>query len=155
MKKRLGIVIASVLASILCVIGLTACGGGGAVQAHLTENTQERVVIAIDKTDGKATVMDALELLKDEVSVVSETGAYGAFITAINGAENVVTESTATTSKGYSWNLYTSDMSNAYEETTITVNGTTCGMAAFGASSLVVKQGYVYVWAYEYYDYSW
>jgi len=157
MKHKLAKALAAVVAVICAVSGMVACSGGGDVTVKLVDSSAERVVLRVEKTDGKANAFDMLEYLEDkgQLTVTSEDSAYGAFITAINGVANRVDESTATSSKGYSWTLYTSDLQNAYEETTITVEGRQCGMAAFGASTLIAKEGALYVWVYEYYSYEW
>ena len=146
------------LLSVLLIVGcFVACNQGGTTKAKLDSVTDTQIVMSIEQTDGNANAFDALKSLRDQglISFDYTQDIYGAFITSINGTAAQNIESTATTSKGYAWTLYTSDMENAYEETTITVGETVCGMSAFGASSLTVKQGCLYVWVYEYYDYSW
>lgn len=146
------------LAVVLTAICFTACGiYTNTVVATLDYKTEDAIVMTVTTTDGKATAFDALKYLQDkgQITFTYEDSTYGAFITAINGKENVVTESTQNSSKGASWMFYTSDKENAYEETTTEINGVTYYSCAFGASGLVVKEGETYVWVYETYEYTW
>ena len=133
-----------------------ACKNGNTT-AKIESITETQIVISIEETDGKATAFDALKSLRNQdiISFDYVESSYGAYITSINGKAEYVIESTLTSSKGYSWKLYTSDLQNAYEEKTVEVSGTTCGESAFGASSLTVKTDKLYVWVFEYYEYTW
>lgn len=145
-------------AFLLCFITAfsVACKNGETV-AKIESVTETQIVMSIEETDGKATAFDALKSLRNQdlISFDYVESSYGAYITSINGKAEYVIESTLTSSKGYSWMLYTSDMENAYEEKSIKISGITCGQSAFGASSLAVKSGELYVWVFEYYEYTW
>ena len=80
---------------------------------------------------------------------------YGAYITSINGKAETVISSTLNSSEGYTWSFYTSDMEYAYGDPSIEIDGRVCGLSSLGASSLIVKEGELYVWVYEYYSYVW
>lgn len=160
MKRKITAFFTFVLTVALTVCCLVACGDkGGETKAKLvTDQTSDvQIVMTIEETDGNANAFDALKSLRNQdlLSFDYTTGSYGAYITSINGKAEVVTESTANSSKGASWMLYTSDMDNAYDTTTITVGETVCGQASLGASSLTVKEGALYVWVYESYEYTW
>ena len=157
MKRKIINFVTFMLAMITLAIAFVACTNGGETKAKLESATETQIVMLIEETDGKANAFDALKSLRDQdlLSFDYTTSQYGSYITSINGKAEAVTESTANSSKGYSWMLYTSDMSNAYESDTITVGDTICGSAAMGASTLKVKEGAFYVWVYKEYNYTW
>ena len=145
-------------AVLLCFItSFSVACKNGETTAKIESVTETQIVMSIEETDGKATALDALKSLRNQdlISFDYIESSYGAYITSINGKAEYVIESTLTSSKGYSWMLYTSDMENAYEEKSIEINGITCGQSAFGASSLAVKSDELYVWVFEYYEYTW
>lgn len=159
MKRRFLQITTLLLAVIFFAICFTACNvyKSGEVSVKLISSTEESVVFTVTETDGKATAFDALKCLQTngKLTFTSEDSGYGAFITAIGDKKNEVTESTANSSKGYSWMLYTSDTAMAIEETTTVIDGTTYYSSSVGASSLTVKKGETYVWVYEEYSYTW
>lgn len=156
MKSKTVKLVTLILTVVLSVLSLVSCNGGE-TKAKLVSADETQIVMKIEETDGNATAFDALKSLRDQdlISFDYTTSQYGAYITSINEKAETVTESTANTSKGYSWMLYTSDMENAYEADTITMDGTVCGSAAKGASLLQVKEGALYVWMYKAYSYEW
>jgi hypothetical protein len=156
MKRKMANLVTLILTVALSVLSFAACNGGE-TKAKLVSADETQIVMTIEETDGNATAFDALKSLRDQdlISFDYTTSQYGTYITSINGKAEVLTESTANSSKGSSWMLYTSDMENAYESDTITVDGTVCGSAAKGASSLQVKEGALYVWVYKAYSYEW
>lgn len=158
MKRKFLQITTLLLAVIFSAMCFTACNAyTSGVTVKLDSLTETAVVMTVTKTDGKATAFDALKCLQDngKLDFVSEDSGYGAFIKSINGKENVVTESTANSSKGASWMLYTSDKEKAIEETTTVIDGVTYYSSSVGASSLTVKEGETYVWVYESYDFTW
>lgn len=91
------------------------------------------------------TLLDYMGKMSAEGKLTYETSGSGDFImiTSINGMSQ----------KGSSyWMLYTNDTTEGVASTeygSYEYNGETLGMANFGAASLVVKDGCVYVWAYQ------
>lgn len=156
MKQKITRMVSFIITAVVSIACFAACQGGTTV-AKLESTTAEQIVLSIEKTDGKANAFDALKSLRnqDQISFDYTLSTYGAYITSINGKAETIVSSTANSSEGYSWMLYTSDMENAYETASITVDGRTCGQSAMGASSLTVKEGEIYVWVYEYYNYTW
>ena len=159
MKRKITELLTFVLTVIFSAFCLVACNRGGETTARLVEEhtSATQIVMTIEKTDGKATAFDALKSLRNQdlISFDYSTSSYGAYITSINGKAEVITESTANSSKGSSWILYTSDMDSAYDTKTIMIGETVCGQSSLGASSLIVKEGVLYVWVYEAYEYTW
>ena len=145
------------LAMVVTVFSFTACFKSGKTTAKLESISETQVIMFIEQTDGNANALDALKSLRDQdlISFDYVTGQYGSYITSINGKAEMVTESTANSSKGFSWMLYTSDMEMAYESDTIMVGERVCGASSMGASMLTVKEGEVYVWVYKEYSYTW
>jgi hypothetical protein len=163
MKRKIVNLLTLMLTVILSVLALVSCdnilttGKGGTTKAKLESTSETQIVMLIEETDGNANAFDALKSLRDQdlISFDYTTSQYGSYITSINGKAEAVTESTANSSKGYSWMLYTSDMENAYESDTIMVGDRVCGSSAMGASTLTVKEGALYVWVYKEYNYTW
>lgn len=143
--------------SIVLLTCFVACNNGGETKVKLVSSTDTQIVMQVEETDGNANALNALKSIRNQdlISFDYLDSTYGAYITSISGKAEQIIESTLTSSKGYSWALYTSDIDNAYLEETITVDGVVCGKAAMGASSLIVKKDALYVWVYEYYEYSW
>ena len=158
MTRKLSSLFTLVLTILLLMLSLVSCNGG-TTTAKLVSVTEMQIVMKIEKTDGAASAFDALKSLKEQGKLNFEytESEYGAYITSINGKAEENIESTMSSSKGYSWTLYTSDTEWAYmdEGTTITAEDAICGKSSVGASALKVKENCVYVWVYEYYDYSW
>lgn len=157
MKRKIVNFVTIMFVMLTFAITFVACTNGGETKAKLESTTETQIVMVIEETDGNANAFDALKSLRDQdlISFDYTTSQYGSYITSINGKAEAVTESTTNSSKGYSWMLYTSDMDNAYESDTITVDGTVCGSATMGASTLKVKEGALYVWVYKEYNYTW
>ena len=163
MKRKIVNLLTLMLAIITSMLVFVSCDNilmtdkGGTTKAKLESTSETQIVMLIEETDGNANAFDALKSLRDQdlISFDYTTSQYGSYITSINGKAEAVTESTANSSKGYSWMLYTSDMENAYESDTITVGDKVCGGSAMGASTLTVKEGELYVWVYKEYNYTW
>lgn len=157
MKQKLIRIASFLLTAIVSIACFAACQGGKTEAKLLDSTTSEQIVISIEATDGKANALDALKMLRNQdlISFDYTTSTYGAYITSINGKAEAIVSSTTNSSEGYSWMLYTSDAEYAYESTTISVEGKTCGQSSVGASSLTVKVGEIYVWVYEHYNYTW
>ena len=157
MKRKTYTLLTFMLSVLMSVVCLVSCNKGGETTAKLVDSTDVQIVMAIEETDGNASAFDALKSLRNQdlISFDYTESSYGAYITSINGKAEQIVESTAKSSKGYSWTLYTSDMEVAYEDATITYGETVCGKSSLGASALVVKEGETYIWVYEYYEYTW
>lgn len=157
MKRKIVNLVTLMLAVLAAMLACVSCQKGGETKAKLLSATETQIVMQIEETDGNANAFDALKSLRNQdlLSFDYTTSQYGAYITSINGKAETVTESTANSSSGYSWMLYTSDMENAYESDTITVGEIVCGSAARGASLLQVKENALYVWVYKEYNYTW
>lgn len=157
MKRKFLNLLTLMLAVMTSILVFVSCDNGGTTKAKLQSTSETQIVMFIEETDGNANAFDALKSLREQdlISFDYSTSQYGSYITSINGKAEMVIESTANSSKGYSWMLYTSDMENAYESDTITVGDTVCGSSAMGASSLKVKEGALYVWVYKEYNYTW
>ena len=153
MKRKMKCILTLLIATVLCLFGFTACKKEmGETKALVLECvTETMVVMKIVEAEENATALSALTKLKQdgEIAFVSVDGAYGAYITSINGKA----EQSSGTS-GYSWMLYTSDAENSSTEFgSVEYNGKTYGQASQGASSLVVKAEEYYIWSYEAWSY--
>jgi hypothetical protein len=136
--KRKFLSIFLVITALFC---LFSCGGGE-VKCTLAQVDETRVVISVEETDGKGTLLNCMEYLAEENSSFSYDFSVG-MLTAINGKSN----DAATYSY---WMLYTSDdemVNTAWG--TIEYNGETLGSAIIGAETLIVEAGEVYVWVYQ------
>ena len=121
------------------------------VTAYLESCTDTIVAIKVTATTNETAALNLLKILQEngELTFESFDGGYGAYVTSINGKSEVVNGT-----EGYSWMLYTSDEKfSSTEFGSITYNGVTYGQAAVGASSLKVKAGEYYIWAYERWSY--
>ena len=156
MKRKVKSLIFYLLCAIL-IFSCTACHLGGKTTANLVSVREESVVMSIQETDGEANAFNALESLKEQGKITFEfvDSTYGAYVTSINGKAEMVISSTLNSSEGYTWSFYTSDMEYAYDYQSIEIDGRVCGLSSLGASSLIVKEGELYVWVYEYYSYEW
>ena len=107
MKRKIINLATFMLAMITLTIAFVACISGGETKAKLESVTETQIVMLIEETDGKANAFDALKSLRDQdlISFDYTTSQYGSYITSINGKAEAVTESTANSSKGYSWML--------------------------------------------------
>ncbi len=130
MKKFLTL-LTSVLAIIACCF-IAACAD---------ETTQPVVITASDSSfeyDGK-TLNDYMEYLQEDGELTFTVS--GGMVTSINGKSN--------TTNSY-WMLYTNDTENSNEAWgTFEHEGQIYGSATLGAQTLAVKQGCIYVWAYQ------
>ena len=156
MKRKIYTFFTFLLTVVTFACFLVSCNKGGETKAKLESSTAEQIVIKIEETDGEANAFDALKSLRNQdlISFDYTESTYGAYVTSINGKAEQVIESTMTSAKGYSWALYTSDTEYAYTDSTVTYGETVCGKSAMGASSVTVKKGAIYIWVYEYYEYT-
>ena len=152
MKRKLYLFPTLFLCLLMSVCRFASCQKDGKTKAvSLEYATETMIVMKVTEAEENATALSALNKLKEDgkLDFVALDGGYGAYVTSINGKEE-----TAEGTSGYSWMLYTSDTEfSSTEFGTIEYNGEAYGQAALGASSLVVKTGHYYIWAYTYWSY--
>lgn len=139
MKRKIISLCTLMLAVVMSVFILVSCGGGN-VKASVAEATETLVVIKIEKTDEKATLLDAMEALKEDEKLSFDISA--GMITSINGKANAADYSSC-------WMLYTSDSEMANAAWAIEYDGKMLGSAVVGAETLTVVEGEYYVWSYQ------
>lgn len=138
--KKFSAVITLILVLSLCATALIGCGG--TAKAELLYATDGLVVFRINEKMDNATVLDALNYLKEEgkLDFKSETGAWGAYITEVNGVAEVVGATS-----GKSWMAYSSDPDgSSLEFGSFTYEGLALGQTANGVSTQLVKVGCIY-----------
>ena len=140
MKRKMHALFTLLLTVIMSVCMLVACDMKGSAKAEIVEKTENMVVIKVNETEGFATLLDAMNYLKNEGELTFEI--VGGMISSIEGKSNPADFSSC-------WMLFTSDeeMSNA-EWGTTTYNGNTYASAILGAESLTVSAGEYYVLEY-------
>lgn len=152
MKRKLYLFPTLFLCLLMSVCCFASCQKDGETKAvSLEYATETMIVMKVTEAEENATALSALNKLKEDgkLDFVALDGGYGAYVTSINGKEE-----TSEGTSGYSWMLYTSDTEfSSTEFGTIEYNGEAYGQAALGASSLVVKTGHYYIWAYTYWSY--
>ena len=131
----------SILLVAVALFCLLSCGGGE-VKCTLAEMSETRVVISVEETDGKGTLLSCMEYLGEENSSSTYDFSIG-MLTAINGKSNDAVANQY-------WMLYTSDgeMANTAWGS-VEYEGKTLGSAIIGAEVLIVKEGETYVWVYQ------
>lgn len=138
MKKQF-----KLLATLLCLVvafATVACG-----KSSDFEYVIEVDLSAYEFESETVTLLDYMNKLVEDGKMTFTTSGSGEMIliTAINGKEQ--------TTKSY-WMLYTNDDTEGIASTeygSYEYAGQTLGSANFGAASLNVKDGCVYVWAYK------
>ena len=111
------------------------------VKAAAVEYTAEDVVAirVLEETDGK--LVDVMERLQADGLMTFTKDSQG-MVTAVNGTENAADWSAC-------WMLHTSDAEfSSTEWGGYEYKGETLGSAIFGADTLPVKKGEVYIWVY-------
>lgn len=135
MKKFLTF-LASVLMVLACCF-VVACGDKEPIKVD--ENTV--IITAADSSfdfDNK-TLKEYMDHLQDGQKITYAIS--DGMITTINGKSN--------TTNSY-WMLYTSDSENANQEWgKFEYNDSVYGSATLGAEALIVKEGCIYIWAYQ------
>ena len=98
--------------------------------------SNEQMTISNDTT-----LLDYMNSLKNDGELVFELN--NGMVNSINGIANPLDWSSC-------WMLYTSDENNANNAWgTIEYKGKVYGSALFGAETLIVKDGYTYVWVFK------
>ena len=133
MKKKI-VSLVSLVSAVLALVALFALAG-----CKKSPVTADDVVIqATAEHDGK-TLLAVMEELQ-EAGELSFTVSDG-MIVELNGTKQ--------TAPSY-WILYTSDKENANEQwRTFEYEGEVLGFAVLGVGELTVKEGCLYIWAFE------
>ena len=141
MKRKITIFVTFLLTLTISVLALVGCNGEGTAKAEIALKNETTVVIKVNETEGFATLLDAMQYLKDQEELNFEI--TGGMVSSIEGKANPVDWSAC-------WMLYTSDeeMSNT-EWGTTTYEGKVYGSAILGAESLSVASNEYYIWVYE------
>ena len=135
MKKKV-VSLVSLVSAVLTLFSLVALAGCKKSPVTADENT---VVIQASAEHGGKTLLSVMEALQaaGELSFTVSDG----MIVELNGTEQ--------TASSY-WMLYTSDKENANEQWgTFEYEGEVLGSAVSGAGELTVKEGCLYIWAFE------
>ena len=152
MKRKISLFVTLLLSLVMSVCCLVSCQKDGETKAvSLEQVTETMVVMKVTQAEENATALSALTKLKEEgqIEFVVTESVYGSYITSINGKQEV-----SSGNSGYSWMLYTSDTELSITEFgTVEYNGVEYGQASLGASSLVVKEGHLYIWYYTEWSY--
>ena len=135
MKKKV-VSLVSLISAVLALFSLVALAGCKQPPATADENT---VVIRASAEHSGKTLLSVMEELQ-EAGELSFTVSDGK-ITELNGTKQ--------TPSNY-WILYTSDEESANEQWgTFEYEGEVLGSAVSGAGELAVKEGCLYIWAFE------
>lgn len=136
MKKFLAML--GALIALLAVVGCSEKGDGDVVaKVEAAETTLE---IVIEQLEGEMTLLEAMQALETQGEFTFEADATG-MIVSINGKEN------ASDWSKY-WALYILDAELSEMAYGIEWKGQQLGFSNFGASTLPVEEGGVYVWKY-------
>ena len=108
--------------------------------ATVQQATEDMVaILVLEETDGR--LVDVMESLQADGLMTFTKDSQG-MVTAVNGTENAADWSAC-------WMLYTSDAEfSSTEWGGYEYKGETLGSAIFGADTLPVKKGEVYIWVY-------
>lgn len=132
MKKFFGI-----FAAVFAMLALAVCAGC-APKGRVTEDGNTVVIRATAEQDGKTLL-----------SVMEELQAAGELTFTVSDGMVVELNGTKQTASSY-WMLYTSDEESANEQWgTFEYEGEVLGSAVSGAGELIVKEGCLYIWAFE------
>ena len=135
MKKKV-VSLVSLVSAVLALFSLVALAGCKKSPVTADENTV--VIRATAEQDGMTllAVMEELQTAGELSFTVSD-----GMIVELNGTKQ--------TASSY-WMLYTSDEESANEQWgTFEYEGEVLGSAVSGAQSLIVKEGCLYIWAFE------
>ena len=143
-------------------IVLSGCGKGRVKFLTAADGKAENAIFTAESglitLDDSTSVADYIAALKDngELDYTAEDGAYGLFITSVNGIENVTDEGGT---HGWSWAIYTNlteldgVVYSSADYGTYQADGVTLYSASYGASGLPCVEGYVYALVYS--EWSW
>ncbi len=140
MKKffvTVGMLLSMLLAAAFCV----GCTPSEGVKVKATvQTTETEIIIVVESVEGDAKLIDAMKALQEEGKLSFVADGQG-MIQSINGKENAADWSQY-------WSLYISDAELSDMTYGIERNGQQLGFSNFGAESLPVATGGVYVWLY-------
>ena len=151
--------ILALLSSLICLFAIFAFAGCAGKRIEKgTLDGKDCIIINVDTVEKDMSFADYMQVLKDEgkLKYEGEVGAYGLFLTSLNGVENVSTDNGY---KGTSWMLYIDfdvldDVIYADSDTYYEYNGKKLYSSMNGASGTPCLEGHTYVWVYEDYDYT-
>ena len=141
MKRKIYVVLTFLLTLTISVLALVGCNQEGKAKAEIVSKNDTMVVIKVNETEGFATLLDAMNYLKDAGELTF--GISGGMVSSIEDKANPSDWSAC-------WMLYTSDVELSNTEWgTIKYDGKTYGSAIVGAESLRVAVGELYIWSYD------
>jgi hypothetical protein len=104
------------------------------------DTVENKVIITVtDQVEEDTNLFEFMGVLKDNNLLTYEynTGAYGAYITSINGVQADFNQF---------WGLYSDDEEFTTTTDQIECNGKVYSQTILGAESLIVKQNKTYIW---------
>ena len=139
MKRRIYSLAILLLTIVISVFAFVGCDKGHA-KAEIISKTDTMVVIKVNEAEGFATLLDAMNYLKNEGELTFEVA--GGMASSIEGKANPADWSAC-------WMVYTSDAEMANAKYTVEYNGNIYGQAILGVESLPIVAGAYYVWSYD------
>ena len=139
MKKIFSAILALIISIVM--LSLLGCGENNLV----IKETDTYIVITASneqmQINSDTTLVDYMNSLKEDGELSFEI--KNGMVNSVNGIENPLDYSSC-------WMLYTSDTENSNSVWgTIEYKGNTYGSAVLGAESLIIKDGYLYIWVYQ------
>ena len=139
MKKIFSAILALIISIVM--FSLLGCGENNLV----IKETDTYIVITASNEQmqiySDTTLVDYMNSLKEDGELSFEI--KNGMVNSVNGIENPLDYSSC-------WMLYTSDTENSNSVWgTIEYKGNTYGSAVLGAESLIIKDGYLYIWVYQ------
>ena len=139
MKKILSAIITIIIS--IAMLSLVGCGGENIV----IKETDTYIVITASnqqmQINSDTTLVDYMNSLKEDNKLDFEI--KGGMVNSVNGIENPIDYSSC-------WMLYTNDTENSNSLWGhVEYKGNTYGSAVLGAESLIIKEGYIYIWVYQ------
>lgn len=157
MKTKISALILSAVC-LLAIIAFAGCADEGKTVEKGTLDGKNCIIINADGVENEKSVADYMAVLKDggKLEYEGEIGAYGLYLTSLNGVDNVSTDNGY---KGTSWMLYIDfdildGVIYADSQTYYEYEGKKFYSSMNGASGTPCLNGHTYVWVYEDYDYT-
>ena len=132
---------------VLSLLAASLVGCSGATEVELLFSDEKLVVFKVNSVNGNATLLDALNALKEQGDLDFEvqSGSYGAYITKVNGKSEV-----SYGTSGYSWMVYSNDADGSSTEFgMLSYQNETLGQTAAGVSTQTLKAGCIYALSYD------